>query len=200
MWSSRTATVARLGLSNRLRTCLGGPAKEPRQHKFFINAPLYQSMSADGAGPWPCTACRSDINTGDKFCITCGKSYNDLKCQGCEAPLTVGFDCTQCGQSLDWDLFFNVKNKAGQPNSPRGKPPPAPVSRKDAWWMSLTGYGKFFYTMVIWIVVSIVILIIGYITDISIIWQLGGLGLVLGLLILLPVMYVVGRWKQRQGQ
>lgn len=181
-------------------------AKETSQHKFFINAPLYQSMSTDGSGPWPCTACRSDINTGDKFCITCGKAYNDLKCQGCDALLTIGFDCTQCGQSLDWDLFFGVKNGAGRPgssgspNSPRGRPPPAPVSRKDAWWMSLTRFGKFFYTMVIWIVLSIVVTIIGAVTDIPAIWMLGGLGLALGLLILLPVMYLVGRWKQAQGQ
>ena len=79
--------------------------------------------------PGPCTTCRSDVNTGDKFCITCGASYNELQCPSCNAQLTVGFSCTQCGETLDWDRFFGIQQNAERPSpadQASGRPGSAP--------------------------------------------------------------------------
>ena len=95
-------------------------------------------MSADGAGPWPCTTCRSDVNTGDKFCITCGASYNELQCPSCNAQLTVGFSCTQCGETLDWDQFFGIQQNAERP-SPADQAS-RPGQDRPPVWMLLIGF------------------------------------------------------------
>ena len=114
-------------------------------------------MSADGSGPWPCTTCRSDVNTGDKFCITCGASYNELQCPSCNAQLTVGFSCTQCGETLDWDQFFGIQQNAERP-SPADQAS-GPGQDRPPVWILLLG-GIMFISFFI-IVISLVFIGIG---------------------------------------
>lgn len=103
-------------------------------------------MSMGGAGTWPCTACRSDVNIGDKFCITCGAAYDDLKCQNCNATITVGFDCSECNTPIDWDLFFGVKKEAEQSLAPGQPTVPKPVT--NALWMMMPLHIKLL--LVVW--------------------------------------------------
>ena len=148
-------------------------------------------MSADGSGPWPCTTCRSDVNTGDKFCITCGASYNELQCPSCNAQLTVGFSCTQCGETLDWDQFFGIQQNAERPSpadqasGPGQMPPPRPVGAGKAWWASLNWLGKFLWISLFIIGISLGIIGIGmlvnfkYMVDFGFVFiQYGGIGII----------------------
>lgn len=103
-------------------------------------------MSMGGAGTWPCTACRSDVNVGDKFCITCGAAYDNLKCEKCNATLTVGFECSECGEVIDWDSFFGIKKEHEQSLAPGQPPVPKPVT--NALWTMMSFRHK--VLLVVW--------------------------------------------------
>ena len=159
---------------------------------FYKHGAAYRSVSVDGAGPWPCTTCRSDVNTGDKFCITCGASYNELQCPSCNAQLTVGFSCTQCGETLDWDQFFGIQQNAERPSPADRASGPGQDLHPPVWIRLFSGI---VFISVCIIVISLVFIGIGGdMADFGWVFiQYGVIGFIIGVAPIQIRMYIRGR-------
>ena len=112
--------------------------------------------------------------------------------------MTVGFSCTQCGETLDWDQFFGVKqndepsNPGGQAGSPGQMRPPSPVSSRKVWWMSLNWLGKLLWISIFIILISLGIMGIGWLTNARFIVDTGYAFIAYGVIGLVIFCLVVG--------